>query len=178
MKGLVLAAVVFGLMVVGTIVGLRVYRGDKEFKVFLGAFAAAAALYAVGFRLLPTDLGCLPAAWVETSAPVDFVNGLGILVLVFHGFWSFSYFACVSPSMSALIALRLRGRAGMSRDEALAVQGTAEPVNLIFQRRLPKLQRGGYVREDADGYRLLDRGRRVAVFGSFLKRIINSQIGG
>jgi hypothetical protein len=164
-------------MVVGTVVGLRFYRGDKEFKVFLGAFACATALYAVGFRLLPADVGFLPAAWVETSAPVDFVNGLVILMLVFHGFWSFSYFACVSPSMSALIALRLRGRAGMSRDEAMAVQGTAEPVNLIFQRRLPKLQRGGYVSEDANGYRLLDRGRRVAVFGSFLKRIINSQIG-
>jgi len=177
MKGLVLAAVALGLMVVGTIVGLRVYRGDKEFKVFLGAFTAAATLYAVGFRLLPADLGCLPAAWGETSAPVDFFNGLVVLGLVFHGFWSFSYFACVSPSMSALIALRLRGRTGMSRDEAMAVQGTAEPVNLIFQRRLPKLQRGGYVREDADGYRLLDRGRRVAAFGSFLKRIINSQVG-
>ena len=177
MKGLVLAAVALGLMVVGTIVGLRVYRGDKEFKVFLGAFTAAAVLYAVGFRLLPADLGCLPASWGETSAPVDFFNGAVVLGLVFHGFWSFSYFACVSPSMSALIALRLRGRAGMSRDEAMAVQGTGEPVNLIFQRRLPKLQRGGYVREDADGYRLLDRGRRVAAFGSFLKRIINSQVG-
>ena len=177
MKGLVLAAVALGLMVVGTIVGLRFYRGDKEFKVFLGAFATAAALYAVGFWLVAADVGFLPARWVETSAPVDFVNGLVILVLVFHGFWSFSYFACVSPSMSALIALRLRGRAGMSREEAMAVQGTAAPVNLIFQRRLPKLERGGYVREDADGYRLLDRGRKVAVFGSFLKRIINSQIG-
>ena len=177
MKGLVLAAVAFALMVVGIVVVLRFYRGDKEFKVFLGAFASTTALYAVGFRLLPADVGFLPAPWAETSAPVDFVNGLLMLVLVFHGFWSFSYFACVSPSMSALIALRLRGRTGMSRDEAMAVQGTAEPVNLIFQRRLPKLQRGGYVREDANGYRLLDRGRRVAVFGSFLKRIINSQIG-
>jgi hypothetical protein len=50
-------------------------------------------------------------------------------------------------------------------------------VNLIFQRRIPKLVQGGYVREDAGGYRLLSRGGRVAALGSFLKRLINAQVG-
>jgi hypothetical protein len=107
---------------------------------------------------------------------VDFGNGLLILALVFHGFWSFSYFVCVSPSMSALIALRLRRGAGLGRDEAMALQGSAEPVNLIFQRRLPKLLQGGYVSEEAGRYRLLARGGKVAALGSFLKRVINAQL--
>ena len=65
----------------------------------------------------------------------------------------------------------------MRRSEALAIHGGDEPVNLIFQRRLPKLLRGGYVRAEAGGYRLLTRGGRVAALGSFLKRLINAQVG-
>jgi hypothetical protein len=178
MRGLVLAGLAFALLVVGSVVGLRFYRGSKEFKVFLGAFVGAVGLYAGTFWLLPPDLGFLPTQWRETSATVDFWNGLLILGLVFHGYWSFSYFACVSPSMSVLVALRLRGRPGMSAGEALAIHGSEQPVNLIFQRRLPKLLQGGYVGEDAVGaYRLLSRGRRVAALGSFLKKLINAQVG-
>jgi hypothetical protein len=108
---------------------------------------------------------------------VDFGNGLLILALVFHGYWCFCYFACLSPSMSVMVALRARGARGMSSAEALAIHGSDQPVNLIFQRRLPKLLRGGYVREEPGGYRLLARGGRVAAFGSFLKRLINAQVG-
>ena len=175
MRGLVLSAISLALLVLGTIVGLRFYRGAKEFKVFLGTFGGVVVLYAGGFWLLPSDLGFLSAGWRESSPAVDFGNGLLILALVFHGFWSFSYFVCVSPSMSALIALRLRRGAGLGRDEAMALQGSAEPVNLIFQRRLPKLLQGGYVSEEAGRYRLLARGGKVAALGSFRKRVINAQ---
>ncbi|MEX2224546.1 MAG: hypothetical protein WEG40_22405 [Candidatus Rokuibacteriota bacterium] len=177
MKGLVLAAAAFLFLVTGSAVALRVYPGNKEFRVFLGAFAAAVAVYTGAFRLLPPDLGFLSTGWMETAASVDFWNGLLILVLVFHGYWCFSYFACLSPSMGVMVALRLKSREGMTRVEALAIQGSDQPVNLIFQRRLPKLLQGGYVREEAGGYRLLARGGRVAALGSFLKRLINAQVG-
>ena len=177
MRGLVLAFLAFGVVVASTIVGLRLYRGRKEFKVFLGAFAAGVALYCLGFRLLPTDLGFISTGWTETAPIVDFANGLLVLCLVFHGFWSFSYFACVSPSMSSLIALRLRGKAGLSREEAMALQGSPEQGNLLFRRRLPKLVQGRYVGEEAGQYRLLERGATIAAIGSFLKRVINSQAG-
>jgi hypothetical protein len=177
MKGLVLAGLAFTLLVAGSVVALRFYTGNKEFKVFLGSFAAAVALYAGAFWLAAPDLGFLPASWRETSPAVDFGNGLLILALVFHGYWCFCYFACLSPSMSVMVALRARGARGMSSAEALAIHGSDQPVNLIFQRRLPKLLRGGYVREEPGGYRLLARGGRVAAFGSFLKRLINAQVG-
>ena len=48
---------------------------------------------------------------------------------------------------------------------------------MIFQRRLPKLLQGGYVREEAGAYRLLAPGGRVAALGAFLKRLINAQAG-
>jgi hypothetical protein len=177
MKGLVLSAAALMLLVLGSAVALRFYRGNKEFRVFLGAFAAAVVLYTGAFWLLPPDLGFLPAGWRETAALVDFGNGFLLLVLMFHGYWCFSYFACLSPSMSVMVSLRVRGREGMTRAAALAIQGSDQPVNLIFQRRLPKLLQGGYVREEAGAYRILAPGERVAAFGSFLKRLINAQVG-
>jgi hypothetical protein len=175
MKGLLLAVVAFVLLVTGSVVALHLYRGNKEFKVFLGAFAAAVVGYAVAFRLTSPDLGFLRAAWLEPAAAVDFLNGLLVLALVFHGFWCFAYFACLSPSMGVMVALRARGGRGISAEEALAMQGREEPVNLIFQRRLPKLVQGGYVREEGGTYRLLPRGSRIAALGAFLKRLINSE---
>jgi hypothetical protein len=177
MKGLVLSAAALMLLVLGSAAALRFYRGNKEFRVFLGAFAAAVALYTGSFWLLPSDLGFLPTSWRETAAWVDFGNGVVLLILMFHGYWCFSYFACLSPSMSVMVSLRLRGREGMTRAEALAIQGSDQPVNLIFQRRLPKLLQGGYVREEAGSYRILAPGERVAALGSLLKRLINAQVG-
>lgn len=176
MKGLVLSGATFGLFVVGTALALTLYRGGKEFKVFLVGFAAAVVVYALGFWLCPPDLGFLPASWIESAPLVDFGNGLLILALVFHGYWTFCYFACVSPSMGVLVALATRGRKGMSTSELLALQGSEESMNLIFQRRLPKLLQGGYVRAEGDAYRLLSRGWRVAAFGSLLKRLINAEV--
>ena len=49
---------------------------------------------------------------------------------MFHGYWCFSYFACLSPSMSVMVALRLRGREGMTRAEALAIQGSDHPLRV------------------------------------------------
>ena len=174
MKGLILAALAFVLLVVGSGVALRLYRGNKEFKVFLAAFAAAVAGYALTYAVTPADLGFLPPAWIEPAA-VEFWNGLLMLALVFHGFWCFAYFACLSPSMGVMVELRARGTRGISAEEALAMQGDEQPVNLIFQRRLPKLVQGGYVREEGGAYRLLPRGGRIAALGAFLKRLINSE---
>lgn len=175
MKGLVLAALAFLLLVVGSAIILRFYRGNKEFKVFLGAFVAAVLGYAVAFPLTPPDLGILPTGWLEPASVLDFWNGLLILALIFHGFWCFAYFACLSPSMGVMVELRARGERGISAEEALAMHGREQPVNLIFQRRLPKLVQGGYVREEDGAYRLLPRGGRIAALGGFLKRLINSE---
>src|SRR4029453_4855284 len=175
MKGLALASLAFLLLVVGSAITLRFYRGNKEFKVFLGAFGAAFLGYAAAFPLTPPDLGVLPVGWLEAVPAVDFWNGLLMLALVFHGFWCFAYFACLSPSMGVMVELRARGERGISAEEALAMQGRGEPVNLIFQRRLPKLVQGGYVREEGGAYRLLPRGGRIPPPRPFLKRLINSE---
>ena len=176
MKGLTLAAAAFLLLVLGSALALRVYRGNKEFKVFLGAFVGAVLAYAATFPLMPSDLGFLPAGWLGPSAPVDFANGLLVLALVFHGFWCVAYFTGVSPSMGVMVELRERGERGISAEEALAIHSHERPMNLIFLERHPKLVQGGYVRDEGGVYRLLPRGGRVAALGAFLKRLINSEV--
>src|SRR5260370_14934506 len=141
MRGLILAGVALALLVVGSTVRLGFYRGNKEFKVFLGAFAVAAGLYAAAFWFLPADLGILPATWREGVPAVDFGNGLLVLTLIFHGYWCFCYFSCLSPSMSVMVALRARGREGMSRAAAPPTHGGGQPVDLVVHRGLPTLLR-------------------------------------
>src|SRR4030095_920168 len=170
MKGLALASLAFLLLVVGSAITLRFYRGNKEVKVFLGAFGAAVLGYAAAFPLTPPDLGVLPVGWLEAVPAVDFWNGLLMLALVFHGFWCFAYFACLSPSMGVMVELRARGHRGISVAEALAMQGREKPVNLIFQRRLPKLIAGGYINQEGGAYRLLPPGGRVAALRALPQR--------
>ncbi len=146
--------------------------------MFLGAFAGAVALYAAAFGLLPPDLGFIPASWSETAPVVDFANGLVLMILIFHGYWTFAYFACLSPSMTVIVSLVGRDAAkGLTADEALVLHGGEEPLDLIFRRRVPKLLSGGYVQETAGSYRLLPRGERVAALGRVLKRLINARLG-
>src|SRR5262245_8984574 len=123
MKGLVLAAAALAALVIGSALALRLYQGNKEFKVLLGAFAGAVVVYAAAFRLLPVDLGFIPSAWCETAPAVDFGNGLLVMVLVFHGYWCFAYFSTLSPSMSVMVALRRRRGEGLTRSDALAIHG-------------------------------------------------------
>src|SRR5258706_932471 len=107
MKGLVLSEAALVLLVIGSAVALRFYRGNKEFRLFLGAFVGAVVLYAGTFWILPADLGFLPAGWRERAALLDFGNRPLLLGLLFLGSWCFSYFACLSPSLTLMVALRL-----------------------------------------------------------------------
>ena len=97
MKGLVLSGAALTLLMIGSAVALRFYRGNKEFRLFIGAFTAAEALYVAGFWLLPPDLGFLPTAWQETAPLVDFGNGFLLLVLMFHGYWCFCVLCLPEP---------------------------------------------------------------------------------
>src|SRR5260370_17300104 len=113
MRGLILAGVALALLVVGSTVALRFYRGNKEFKVFLGAFAGAVGLYAAAFWFLPADLGILPPTSREGVPAGDFGNGLLVLTLIFHDYLCFCYFSRLIPPMSVMAAVRGTGRAGV-----------------------------------------------------------------
>ncbi len=161
MKGLILSAVSIGFFVTACSAILRIYRGDKEYGIFLGSFGSALILYALLFGALPRDLGFLPAGVLEPAAVVDFVNGALVLAMIFHGLWAFTYMVGTGPTMRLLMEMsRDRGR-GMSEDEALLHFGSGGGENTLLRRRLPKLMNGGYLTEEDGVYRLLPRGRAV-----------------
>ena len=168
MKGLILSAVSIGFFVAACSASLRIYRGDKEYGIFLGSFGSALILYAALFAALPRDLGFLPAGVLEPAAIVDFLNGALVLSMIFHGLWSFTYMVWTGPTMRLLMEMsRHRGR-GMSEDEALLHFWSEGRENTLLRRRLPKLMSGGYLTEEDGVYRLLPRGRAV---GRLLVRV-------
>jgi hypothetical protein len=162
MKGLTLAVISLGFFVISCGLLLRLYRGDKEYKVFLGSFGSALIVYAVLFAALPRDLGLLPASVVEPAAAVDFLNGILVLSMIFHGIWTLSYIVWTGPTMRLLNEMsRSRGQ-GISVREAVLQFGGGEGDNILLRRRLPKLITGGYITEEDRVYRLLPRGRSAA----------------
>ncbi len=162
MKGLILAAVSLGFFVISCGTLLRLYRGDKEYKVFLGSFGSALVVYAVLFAALPRDLGLLPASVVEPAAGVDFLNGLLVLSMIFHGIWTLSYMVWTGPTMRLLDVMSRSRSQGISVHEAVLQFGGGEGDNPLLRRRLPKLINGGYIAEDDAVFRLLPRGRAAA----------------
>jgi len=166
MKGLILAAISLGFFVILCATLLHLYRGDKEYKVFLGSFGSALIVYAVLFAALPRDLGLLPASVVEPAAGVDFLNGLLVLSMIFHGIWTLSYMVWTGPTMRLLdVMSRSRGQGISVHEVVRQFEGGdvgGEGDNILLRRRLPKLISGGYIAEDDRVFRLLPRGRAAA----------------
>ena len=178
MKGLILSGSAFVFLLCVSSVGLRIYRGDKEFKVLYAALVVSIGLYTVLHATLPHDLGFLPNAGVEPAPVVDFWNGLLVLLTVFHGFWVFLYVTGVGPSVGMMLQVRERGDSGMTSEEAQVRFGGGQPQNAIFQRRLTKLLKGRYIAEKEGGLVLLPRGAGIASLSILLRRILNIEEGG
>jgi hypothetical protein len=171
-KGLILAGICLGALIAAAAVGLRVYRGDREYRILLGSLAGSVLLYAGLFAVLPPNLGILPRGGVEPDPAVDFWNGVLILVLVFHGIWAFTYMVWTGPTVRVLLAASRAGRAGLTMDEVLRQFETSDRANQLLRRRLPKLTRGGYLREERGRYVLLPRGRAAGRIVTRVKQAI------
>lgn len=160
------------VLVVAAAAGLRVYRGDREYRILLGALAGSVLLYMALFAVLPANLGILPRGAVEPAAAVDFWNGLLMLVLVSHGIWAFTYSVWTGPTIRVLLAVSRTGRRGFRVHEVLRQFETLDRANALLRRRLPKLTQGGYLREEQGRYVLLPRGRAAGRVVTRVKRII------
>lgn len=159
MKGLALGGVCFIFLVACCAIALRVYRGEKEYTVFLGALLSSLVLYTILFGFLPSDLGFLPRSAVEPAAGVDFLNGALVLLLIFHGMWTFAYMALLGATMRLLLELSRKRRQGLTQDEAQSQFESGGLANVFLSRRLPKLINGGYIAKQEGGYHLSPRGR-------------------
>ena len=173
MRGVVLASVSFLALVGLCAGGLRFYSGRKYFKIFLVAFAVAAAVYALLYRALPDDLGVLPVGWLEPNGTVDFLNGILILVLLFHSFWDAVYTTALTGFSGNLIVL-LHRHGGLSRDQLLEIYGAREEIDRVLAWRLPNLLEGGYLRAEGAGYRLRPKGWLIGRVTRWLKLLLTA----
>ncbi len=178
MKGIVLAAISFLFLIAISMGLLRLYRGQKYYRVLLVAFLLAAGLYVWLHRFLPADLGCLPSGWLEPQSALDGINGFLILGLLFHGYWDAIYTTVLTGFSSNLMILLSR-HGKLSQADLKAFYGGADPVDYVVSWRLENLVREGYISQSADGYQLLPKGRVVGVLTRHLKWLLTgSEQGG
>jgi len=178
MKGILLAGISFIFFLGLSVLILRFYKGNKEFKVFFANFLLSSILYStLSFSFSP-DLGFLSLEWIEKASKVDFLYGLAILAMVFHGFWTFAYASNLGPSGDLMTELYERGEEGASETELLAIFLQEEnDLDIILARRIPKLLKEGYIKEEGNGYRVLPRGLFYGRITHVLKRALNSEGG-
>ncbi len=179
MKGTLLSLISFILLVVLSCLSLRVYRGKKYFYIFLIEFLFACLFYSLLFCYLPEDLHFLPPWLREPSRSVDFGNGLLILLLLFHMMWDAAYAFILTGFTSELfVRLFQKNRQGLSLEELVKGFGGDEEIDEILAWRLPNLLNCKYISAEGNQFRLLNRGRRVARFGLFLKKVFNMDVEG
>lgn len=177
MKGLVLDVVSVAFLIGWCSVGLRLYHGDREYKIFISSLLCAIAFYLVLFLASPVNLGFLPPYVLEANGSVDLVNGMIVLVAVFAGFWAFSYAACIGPTMTTLVELRRRRDEGMLLREITILFGEGKPMSDFLRRRLPKLVDSGYVVKTREAYELQSRGKMLVRVLILLRSLLGVEVG-
>ena len=178
MKSLLLAGSSFALLVLLTITLLRAYRGKKYLHVFLASFVLSAFVYALAYFFTPMDLGLLPVSMIEENPSVGFANGLFVLILLFHCFADVSYTTVLTGfSTNLIVHIARRGR--ITAQDLERIYGLATGQDPVTEWRIHHLVNGRYVaREEGGKYRLLPKGRRVALIAVFLQRLFNTREGG
>ena len=179
MKGILLALISFSFFVAVSFFSLRAYRGKKYFHVFLAEFPLVVFLYFFLFHFLPNDLYFLPERFLEPSPLADAGNGFFIVVLLFHIFWDATYAAILTGFASELLVRLFRQKVrGLSLEELIEGFGGKKEIDHVLAWRLPNLVGGKYIQAEGNHFRLLPKGRRVATFALFLKRLFNMEEGG
>ena len=158
---------------------LRNYRGKKHFHVFLAELPFACLFYSFLFYRLPENLFFLPSSWLEPHPLIDFTNGFLILLLLTHLLWDAAYaIALTGFSSELMIRLYRQKEGGLSVGEAMKGFGSDQEADRLLQWRLPNLLNCKYVSRDGDTFRLLSRGKKVATFALFLKRLFKMDVEG
>lgn len=178
LKGVLLAGVAFLCLMTISVLLLRLYHGKRYYRVFLIAFAVALGFYGLFYAVLPTDLGFLSPKWLERHRPLEFLNGILILGMLFLWFWDTFYTAVLTGFSSNLMVILAAGGT-RSPQEVLRIYGAEKELDSILAWRLPKLLDGGYIEAHGAGYRIRSKGRKIGRLARFLQRLLTgSEEGG
>ncbi len=177
MKSILLAGFSFLLLILMTIVLLRGYRGKKYLHMFLIAFGISVLLYALIYFLTPVDLGFLPIFLTDEGRGIGFANGLLILFLLFHCFADVSY-TTVLTGFSTNLIVHIAKRGTLKTEDLDRIYGLSLGHDPVTEWRISHLVNGRYVAAEGGGFRLLPKGRWVALAANFLQRLFNTKESG
>ena len=177
MKSLLLAGFSFLLLILLSIIFLRCYRGKKYLHMFLAAYIISFSFYALLYLLSPANLGFLTDSLIDEGQGIGFVNGFLILFLLFHCFADVSY-TTVLTGFSTNLIVHIAKRGALKAEDLDAIYGLSAVHDPVTEWRISHLVNGLYVAAEGGGYRLLPKGRRVAVIARFLQRLFNTREGG
>jgi hypothetical protein len=168
LKGLILAVALVGTwaLVQGIVFHLR--APAKAFASMVAWFSPFVPAYALAYLLTPADLGVLPERFAAIAAPVGFVNGLGVLVLLFLTGVLFYYHADRSITVRLLIELSRAPRQRLRLDEMQAVCG----VEVLMHDRLHTMALNGFLEERDSRYHLAPKGRLGGLAGTVARRVL------
>ena len=179
MKGTLLALLSFFLFAIASLFFLRSYRGKKYFYIFLAESPFVCLSYACLFYYLPENLFFLPPGLSEPCRLVDFCNGFLILLLLIHIFWDALYGMILTGfSTELIVQLFLQKERGLSVKELSEAFGEAQEMDVVLAWRLPNLLRNGYLSPEGDRFYLTKKGRSLAIFAAFLKRLFTMDVEG
>ncbi|MDP3920171.1 MAG: hypothetical protein Q8R76_05130 [Candidatus Omnitrophota bacterium] len=171
MKGLIVASLSFLFLVALAILLLRRNKSPNYLGIFFRTFAWTIPFYVVLYRMSKPDLGFLGDSWVFANGWLDFLNGLLILVMLFHCFVDVTYATVITGFSNNLILYMARPE-GISLQEVKEIYGAGDEGDPVVQNRLEQLVQRRYAeRCGEDSYRVLPKGRRLAWIAAGLQRI-------
>lgn len=180
MKGIGLAVISFLFLVLVSRFFLRRTRNPKPYKLLVKSFLVSALFYTVLSAVTPRNFGGWPDRWQEPSRAVDFINGL-LLLLFFYMRYHIIFYSTAFSGFSAQIFVLLDHPDGIGQTAVVDFfRGTSasHSVDRVTEWRLANLMDDGCIASDADGCRILPRGRRVGRIALVLKKLLAAGVGG
>ena len=178
MKGISLGIFCFCLVIFFSFLGLKIYRGNRYFKVFIIAWLSSTTLYGILYTLTPPHLYIYSDPYLESLPWVDSLNGLLWLALLSHLFWDGMYMFFLTGFSTGLLArLSEAKEQGLTKKELINFYCT-QSENVLVQKRMINLEKGHYIKKSLSGYQLTKKGIGMAHAALFLKKILYLDLGG
>ena len=179
MKGILISLLAVLGFLITAIFAARLFRPTRHLQLFVPTALLWGGGYVALFLCVPASAGFLPLEWQSSSAWTDGLYGFIVYWLNIHTVVDVFFATCGGFSVSLLSAI-LRAEGGLSTGALVEAFSGTQGGDKIYNWRVPHLERQGYLFRDANSgaYQLTPKGRLLASFTSFLKRLMNLGKGG
>jgi hypothetical protein len=152
----------------------RVTVPRSRATAMLGLFAATVPLLIAAHILTTPDLGVLPPALTNPSAPVDFAFTLFLYLTAFLG-GSLQLYNLAERGFSLTIMMDVvrAGERGMTLDDVRRGYSRGHGIGWMFEKRIRDMQAGDAIALEGDDVVLRPRGARVAALAGAVRDFLH-----